>query len=816
MHIRKQYPTLLIILPALLLAVLLLGGGPPPAQSAPAVQSGLSMTVEVGFGGVVKSEQWIPVYLTVSNEGPDVEGQLRVVSDQLVGAQDVVYEAPVSLPSRSHKRVPVYVYGAGYAGSLTAYLVDEQGNVLAEADGEIEDSVRRDGLLFGVVTSDPAAWTFLEQVDGGRPAAAAALMDRDDLPDSGAAWSALDILILHEIDSGQLSNEQQAALRGWLGQGGQLVVAGGSGWQATTAGLQDLLPVAPGGTRSVDDLPALRALGGEPFRDEGPYLVTTSELRNGQLVLYEEELPLLAQREWGRGAVYFLALDPAQPPLLDWRGNEALWSQIASAAPRPPIWAQGPVNGFSAASAVSTLPSLTLPSAGWLFLFLLLYVAVVGPGNYLALKAIGRRELAWVTIPATIVVFAALAYVTGFQLRGGEVIFNQMSVAFGHVEGEQMRANSLLGVYSPRRATYDVSLPESVLVRPFERNYGQLTGSGNQAAISRGSQTTLEDLRVDVSGVETYVASSYQPLPSITGRAVLSLEGSDARMEVTVQNNGEFTLENAGIFYGSSFEPLGDLNAGASASADWQLTQTQASATAGATTGVAAPTYSNAPPLNAHYDQLLGTNRYHEDPEARPRFQLLESMQSYGPGPPTQAFVPRGAVTLVGWAEQSLFDVTLRDSDMPVQQMATTLYFLELPVEDIVARGEDITVPAALMSAMIVGDSGVYASSSSNFHLPPGWIEMEFEPWPTFQDLTVTALEISLRGSSDGSGGTGSPAPEVRLWNWDEETWSNIPQAVWGTMGIGDFQPFIGEQNRIRMRLENNSTNGMNIREAWP
>ncbi|HSM58451.1 MAG TPA: hypothetical protein VK879_20015 [Candidatus Sulfomarinibacteraceae bacterium] len=570
--------------------------------------------------------------------------------------------------------------------------------------------------------------------------------------------------------------------------------------------------MAPGGARSVDDLPTLRNLGDEPFRDDGPYLVTTSELRSGQLVLYDEELPLLAKRQWGRGAVYFLALDPALPPLLDWRGNEALWSQIASAAPRQPLWALGPRNGYSAASAVSMLPSLALPSAGWLFLFLLIYVAVVGPGNYLALKAIGRRELAWVTIPATILVFAALAYLTGFRLRGSEVIFNQMSVAFGHVDGDQMRANSLLGIYSPRRATYDVSLPDSVLVRPFERNYGAMVGSGNQAAISHGSQTTLERVRVDVSGIETYVVTSYQPLPPITGRAALSLERSDARLEVTIQNNSEVTLENAGIFYGSSFEPLGDLNAGASASVDWRLTSNQAAATAGATTGVAAPTYINAPPFNAHYEQLLGTSRYYEDPEVRPRLQLLESMQAYGPGPASQAVVPRGAVTLVGWAEEPLFDVALLDNDAPVQQTATTLYFLELPVENIVARGEDITVPQALMSPMIVGDSGVYVPANNNFHLPPGWIEIEYEPWPAFQDMTVTSLEISLRGS----GGSSARTPEVRLWNWDEETWSAIPQAVWGRMGIGDFQPFIGEQNRIRMRLENNGTDGISIREAWP
>ena len=232
MHVRNRYSILLIILPAILLAALLLNSGPALAQdgvqNAAAAQSGLSIDVEVGFGGVIKDEQWLPIYLTASNDGPDVEGRLRIVASQGMGAE-TVYQAPVSLPTRSLKRVPIYIYSAGFSSSLTAVLVDERGNVLAEAEGEIVDRVRDDGLLYGVVTSDPAVWTFLEQVNAGRSDATAGLMDLNDLPDSGAAWSALDVLIFHEIDSGQLSSRQQAALRGWLSQGGQLVVTGGAG-----------------------------------------------------------------------------------------------------------------------------------------------------------------------------------------------------------------------------------------------------------------------------------------------------------------------------------------------------------------------------------------------------------------------------------------------------------------------------------------------------------------------------------------------------------------------------------------------------------
>ena len=787
-------------------ALLLRSPAPVAAQESPAE---VTLTVTAGYDGYYKEDaSWIPVLVTAANDGPPIEGELRIVTGSGPNNR-VLYSSAISLPTQSNKRVYLYVYVQGITDGLTVVLVDERGNGVVEADSTL-DRLQSNALLYGVVSSEPAALDSLEDVAGGRPEAAVALLNLEDLPPVAAAWNALDVLVLTNVDSGRLTSEQREALEGWLSTGGQLVVAGGPGWRQTTTALADLLPVTVTGSESRDDLPVLSAFGGVSFRDPGPYVVATSRLRDGSLLLYDGDLPLLARRPHGAGAVYFLALDPSLAPLLDWQGNERLWSEIATRTAPLPFWAKGARNSYSAAQALRSLPSLRLPSGLGLSLFLLLYVFVVGPVNYFVLQRLGRKEWAWITIPAIIVAFSMLAYFTGFSLRGNTVVINEMSIAYGHADGERMRVNSLLGVYSPRRATYDVRLPDDVLVRPFDRDYGGMAGSGNLRAIVRGGDLVLDDVRVDVSGLETFVADGYRPAPEVSGEAILRLVGSGAELEISVQNNGSLTLTDSGILFANSFMRLGDLQPGAAQSTTTRLTGSQASAAASGVAPGSPAGFTGGSPFISHYAEILGAPDFSSDPELFPRYQLMESMVAYrGPGSPT--YTPAAAVTLLAWSEEPQFEATM-DSDN-YNLLATTLYFLEIPLAEVTAGGEGVEVPRELLNWRILDESGFYPSGVADFYMPPGWIEIEFAPWSRFQTMEVTDLEVVLERPPASSG---TPAPLVRLWNWEQERWATIPDVVWGRMDVSDFERYLGEQNEVRIRLQNESNTGIRIGEVFP
>lgn len=783
-------------------------GAAQAAAQQPA--SDITLTVRAGFDGQYKRGDWVPVYISAANVGNSLEGMLHIATGSDTLGTDVRYNTPISLPSQSNKRIVTYIFLPDLTDAINVTLVDQDGRDITSAASNRLSGLDEDAILYGVISPQPDELGFLESVRGSRATAAVAVLDLADLPEAPAAWSALDALILNDIDVAPLTPAQRSALLHWVDTGGQLVVTGGPGWQQTATPLADLLPVTVSEVRAEADLPAFSAAINTPFRDAGPYVVAVSALRNGELLYHQDDLPLLARQAQGRGSIYFLALDPQLAPLADWDGNPILWDQVASRVPPIPTWSQGPRNGYAAVNAAESLPSLTLPSVLQLILFLFAYVVIIGPVNYLLLKRRKRMELAWVTIPVLILIFSGAAYATGFQIKGNDTIINQLSVAFGQVNGDSVRVQTLLGLYSPRRSSYDLTVPADTLLRPFDNQAGDLSGGGSVDAIERAQVVTARNVRVDVSDVQTLIAASYAEMPSLSGIVNLNVTGETAQLAVQVQNNDNFTLENAALFFGSTVFALGDLPPGSSQNFIFALSQASGSAlpppSGGPRTYYAPPTS----PLAANYEALLGTSGYYDDPEIYPRWQLLESLA------PTsgliQADVSPSAATLIGWSTAAQLDVTIDRAQS--KQQSTTLYFLEIPVREHIVASQNVATPRAMWSWQLLGESGVYQATPDDLFLSTGWVEFEYQPWPAFQQLAVRDMELLLQLASDQSG---LPTPELRLWDWQQEIWAEVAAVQWGVTPIPDFAPYVGANNRVRIRLQHSdSINGLHIMGVYP
>lgn len=779
---------------------------------------GIELQVAAGFDGYYRAEYGLPVRITASNRGAAIEGRLQITINAASASDRVVYSAPINLPTQSNKRVTLYPHLTGFVNELGIDLVDGGGRLIESTTTGRLSQLSGDDLLYAVISPDPGELSLLENSTGKRAKATVAFLEIDDIPEVAAAWSAIDVLVLNDVDTGTLTAGQIEALHGWVSTGGQLVVTGGPGWQKTIAAVSEMLPVSATGSASVDDLPSLSDGAGIPFRDPGPYLVTTSSLISGELLYHQDGLPLLARRGMGLGNVYFLALDPKLAPLLDWDGSEEIWAEVASRVPEAPVWARGVRNSYAASTAVTSLPSLALPSFLQLSLFLLIYVAVVGPGNYLLLKRINRRELAWITIPTLVIVFSGMAYATGFQLKGNEIIVNQMSIGYGRLGAEKMRVQTLVGLYSPRRATYDLIFPFEALARPFQRDFGRLGGSGNIDAISRSNELTITGVRVDVSDTETFVADSYQPGPAMEGQAILGLNGSNIELEIAIRNESDIFLENVSLMLGSSVVSLGHLGPGQDASRTHIVGTVASAAGSPGIPSVPAraiiPVTGSGSPLTYHADQIVGTSDYYNDREAFPRWQLLQAIEGDAFGPPgsrgSSATLATDVVTLIAWSDTPLLEIGL-ENEQPTS-LSTALYLLEIPLTQRVLSGTDVSLPVSLLNWTVLADSGIYQPTIQNLYLDRGWVEFEYEPWAEFKGMRVKRLEIVLNQQDSST----QAAPEIRLWNWKDSIWDTIDAADWGTTSIDQLDPYVGPGNAVRIRLQDRDSSGTAIGGVYP
>ncbi len=779
----KKHPLKVFWVPLLLFVFL------APTAWAQNEPSGLTLEVTGGFDSLYKSEYWLPITVTLANSGAPIEGEVRVFP-RAAPSEDFMYRAPISLPTQSNKRVTLYIQLPGLATRVLVQLVDGKGTVIASAHTTQLTRVANGDLFYGVVSPDPGEFAFLENVAGSRSDANVAFLRLTDLPDVAVAWHALDVLVLNDTDTAQLTAEQLAALEVWVSTGGQLVVTGGASWQKTAVPLQTWLPVTLAGSETVADLPGLVEEMGIPFRDPGPYVVTTSSLARGELLFHEAGLPLLAQVPHGRGVVYFLALDPRFAPLLDWDGAEVMFAAVANRLSPPSLWGVGPEEGYAAQGAVTSLLDVNLPSVWQLVGFLLLYTVAVGPANYFILKRRKRLERAWITLPLMIVAFTTVTYFTGFQMRGSKAIINQLAVAYSQADGSQARIYSLVGLYSPRRSTYDLIFPSDTLVKPLANVFTSPTGADpNATAITYAAEHSVDGVRVDVSDIETFTAQTARPAIDIAGQGVLNQEGGFLRIKATIQNNSSITLEDAALLFGGTAVSMGDIQPG--------QTETVSQIVRGSSTstGTAYGTY-NAP-LSGQADVLLGYD-YYNDAKLYPRFQFFQALEGEGLGGSTGLSLPRSNAVLIGWSKEPQIEISLDKG--AVNYTSTTLYFIEIPLTQNLTAGlgtGTLVLPTFLLEWSALPDSTVGNPKVTYLQLEGGQASFEYQPGPEFQALAVTELALLLEKEPY----TEMPVPDVSLWNWQAETWESQTGVGWGETAVANPAAYIGPGNTVRIQL---------------
>ena len=171
---KQSHLYLIILLTILLFADASLAFAQEEEPSAP----GVSLSAEAGFDGYYKGSFWLPVQVNVANNGPAIEGEIRITTGTVIGNDRLIYNAPISLPTQSDKRITLYVLsGNGSTRNYTVELLDENGRLMAQ---NVTNNLRQqsqDDLLYGVVSSDPGELDFLENVTGGRSDAAVAFLD---------------------------------------------------------------------------------------------------------------------------------------------------------------------------------------------------------------------------------------------------------------------------------------------------------------------------------------------------------------------------------------------------------------------------------------------------------------------------------------------------------------------------------------------------------------------------------------------------------------------------------------------------------------
>ena len=539
--------------------VAVLMGALGPTALPVAAAGGPTMEARVLLGGHARVGSWVAIAVHLKNDGPAIDGELRITG----GTQSQTrFSVPADLPTQADKTFLLYAQPPAFGKDLQVQLVEGDTTVASVKAAYASDDGTQ--LVVAVVAEHPERLVGSFHLPPNQNQVAPLVMSLapEDLPERVEAWTSVDRIVWQDVDADRLTSGQLAALSGWVAGGGKLVVVGGTTGPKALAGFPDaLLPYRPDVTT---DVPAASLAG---ILGELPPTATTlpalsGELASGRALATVGTRVVAAERTSGAGTVTLLGFDPSVDWIAKTDSSQAMWRRLL------PPRTYGGLAIFDdnlLVGAASQVPSLALPPTGGLILLLIAYIALIGPINYFVLRRLDRREWAWLTMPLLIVIFAVGAYGFGALLRGSEVIVNEIAIVRGASGATAGSAQVYLGVFSPARQAYQLSVPGGALLSsPISGDASSGSANALSLDVVQGDPARIRDLQIGFGSLRTIRAETSVAVPLI--QADLRLE--DGRLRGTVTNASAQRLERPAVVLGQTVALLNDLEPGAVATVD--------------------------------------------------------------------------------------------------------------------------------------------------------------------------------------------------------------------------------------------------------
>jgi hypothetical protein len=642
--------------------------------------SSVQIQVRALVGGRYEVNGWAGLAVTLVNEGIPTDGWVSAETGSGVARRFV------EMPSGAQKVVMLYVRPDAFQRGITVAYEEPNGTVTAETELRVLEQSSDQVAIVG----DPTGVLRPQVVplDGSQRPDPISLATAD-IPHRPEPLGGISVIVW-AADSSALEEEQRRSLERWIADGGQLVVVGGADWQARTAAFTDVLPLTELSAADAVPLDALAEWAGADEPAVAEATVSTGTLRDDAMALVtaEDGTPIASMRSVGSGRVTLLGADLAAEPYRGWDGSTRLWGRMLPGdALAEWFGGQPDVEGGASAmsQALTNLPELEIPPAELLLAVIAGYIILIGPISYIVLRRLDRRELAWITAPALVVVFTATSFGIGTALKGSDVIVNQIALVRTASEGGAATVETYAGIFSPTRQTFDLRVDDDALMATVDLSFGGIdTREGGLS--EQGNPARLRDLAVSTGGFQVVRAdgvTEHEPALAVTW------ETADGDLVGTVTNVGETPLADVAYISASGGELVGDLAPGESG----EFTVDSLNL--------------NGSPAS---EQVYGFGGFDPDSVEQRRVAarraVIDALIGYGSGVPAID----GAVQVVGGRGPYLIGWHASDGPMPIVLEAGQAQRYSEAAEVIgirpIAPGGEVTVTPAQMSVALVETTG--------------------------------------------------------------------------------------------------------------
>ena len=460
------------------------------------------VTARIGLNGVYKLGCWTPLEVDLTGGASAYTGMLIVtVSDcdgvptQILSPRPIGIEPGKTTTARFNIRI------GQVNGTVTTRFVSE-GKELAkkafypgigDATNIVTEGLPASHLVMLEFGASLGLGDLINSTGGNTSIIRSVRVENAaELPTKWFGYESIDTVLLATSSAESyrplLQNPARVnALREWVIQGGRLVVfCGANGNELLSPGgpLEKLIPgdfeppKKPTKLRQSQPLETF-CNAEDPVSLDRKLSLPVSRLTNirGQILASEgrkeTDLPLVIRGQLGFGELLFVAVDFDRPPLRDWSARTSFikellqWSRLeqtlASNAETNIAYAEDVSNQVRDALE-SRFEDVEPVSFGLVAFLVLVYILLIGPGDYFLVNKVFRRaELTWLTFPLIVVGVSFLAYWFAHWTKGDQLRVNQIEIVDIDTISGNVRGTAWTHFFSPRVNKYDLTFHPNLI-----------------------------------------------------------------------------------------------------------------------------------------------------------------------------------------------------------------------------------------------------------------------------------------------------------------------------------------------------------------
>ena len=799
---KKSFQLRTLLMGALTLVLLL----STPAVLAQTTQPQVNIQIQPAFEGNFKYGEWLLLWVTLENQGQDLEVEITTSIEQSGGGG--IYAAEVSLPAGSRKQVPFYVIPNNFSRELEIQVTSDNTEIASEVVQVFPN--QNNYYLIGVASPETGPVSQITTIQNGNSSRKTAIFNLfpDLLPEKQIALKSLDAIILNDTDTSQLTIEQKNALAAWVQDGGRLILGGGPGLEKTAIGLpEELLPFSTNSLVEADSLSGLEIFAnGEPILVNGPFVVNEISTTTGAELAAQDSLSLVHEWAIGNGYLNLVSLDLTTSPFNAWSGTTQFWENILSPGSAfpinlPPDTSIRQMRAGSMYYPLTNQPSLDLPSVRSLGILLLIYILLVGPVNYLFLRWRNKFQLAWITIPVLTAMFTAGAFGLAFILRGNDILVNNISI-INLMPGGTANITGYVGVFSPAQSTYTLEVTGSPLLSPSSQGYYDPwssyspTGTG-EARFYQGNPAKVTGLNVDQWSLNSF---NIESLTTQMGEIKTDLILQKGKLTGTIENQMPYTIQGAVLVFGMETEIIGDLE-------PYETKEVEISFSKDTRVRGAPTTYQIIEKAAAGTETVTYSREYDQ------KRSILDGVfQPYGywMGPASGINTNQigdpfqlNSTYLVGWLDNAPIEISIDGKTANQKSLSLLTFYLPLAIDPTGFTLPPSSIPGKLSTTN--SNTGYCGGSETYIYLENGETSFDFSIPSNLIPTTINSLILDVWDDQQWDSQTTNLL--LSIYNWESNTWVEFDEIINGQNIITDPVGLVSADGSIQINLEKTENN---------